>query len=944
MRIFLVLFFYVVALLPVFSFTHMVPFFSLYSPQDYQGGKKNWSITQDKNGYIFVANNACVLRYDGIAWQKIWIKGGERAIRSLYADPDNDRIYVGLYEEFGYLQMLSTGEYSYISLSDSLTDFQMHNDEVWNICKVRGKIYFQTFASFFVYDGQTCKGYAEEHNYLYFMPDREDIYSYLIGEGVHRLDFSTHKFDKEDIPLSLGRIIQLKKQGDSQMIVTENQGLYLREGGLIKRIDSLGDAYPVANRALFTADGMSLLIGSIDQGILCFDLSGELKWCLNHQNGLPDNTVLNLYEDQGGNIWVALNNGIALLQPQSPLRIFCSKNNILGSVFGATLYNGRLFLATNHGVFCSKPDNYTSFSPFGNITSQVWMVRSFDKQLFIGANQLTYILRDDIRYATNPLGGGLALTRATINRKDVLLQGTYTHICLYEKSQEDFWNTGNAIDGFIQPVRFIEVDYQGNVWAAHIYKGLYRLRLNDSLTQVVSQVYYESLSPGINNRIALCKIDNRVVFLDGTQCYLFNDVEQKIMPYVHLNEQLGDFKRAKRIVATTNNRYWFLTDDEIALIEIVQENVKVIDIIDISSFKQLITEDEENIVFLGNGLHLLCLENGYMIYDEKSLKRHPEIARLQLTHVVGSGQGESVNAPLNQMAYFRYNQNRITFCYGFPAFGGSENYQVSYALNSDKIWVSQPKGESITLQNLVPNNYHLKIRIMNNQGEVVDVVHYDFKVTPPFYKSYLAIFFYCILGIFLFFYLRRYIIRHFEFRKKKEIAELLQKQKQEEIQKEQEIIRLQKEKLESELAFKSKELANYAIQELQQKEVLKKIRQEIVNAGLTRLSAGDKQAINKLTHTIDIYLEDNKSWKVFEQNFDLIHEKFFRKLHETYPALTPNDLRLCAYLRLNLTTKEIADLLHISIKGVEVARYRLRKKLSLPGEVTLLTFFLEQGD
>ena len=893
---------------------------------------------------MFIANNSCVLRYDGVNWEKIRIKSGERAIRSVYAEPQSNRIYVGLYEEFGYLSPRPDGSYAYVSLSDSLTGFQMHNDEVWNIFKVNDKIYFQTFASFFVYDGKQCRAHADKHTFLYFMPDRDQIFSYLIGEGVHRLNMTTHEFERVPVPTSLGRIIQLKQVAEGRLIVTENVGIYLQQGDRLKRIDRLGDHYPVANKVLFTEDGKSVLVGSIDQGLLCFDLSGELKWSIDRQNGLPDNTVLNLFEDRDRNIWLALNKGIVLLQPNSPLRFFYSQTKSLGSVFGASLYNNRLFLGTNNGVFYSSTGNFTSFSRFQDINAQIWMIKDFDNQLFIGGNQQTHALWENKHWDINSIGGGLALTRATLNRRDLLLQGTYTQICLYEKQNGAYWDKGKAIEGFIQPIRFLEVDYQQNIWAAHIYKGLYRLRLNDSLTQIESQVYYETLTEGINNRIALCKIDNRVVFSDGTQCYIFNDVEQRIVPYKQLNEQLGDFKKCKRIVAARNNRYWFVTDDGIALVQIVNEQVNVIDVIEIAPFKALMVEDEENIISLGDGLHLLCLENGYVVYDEKYIKPTKHETKLQLTHIVGYGPHQEVRGDIKSAGRFNYNENRIAVYYAFPSFGRNNNYQISYALNSDKLWVSQPKGEPVVLQNLTPGSYQLNLKITDNRDQVIDHIVYEFEITPPFYKSNLAKLIYLIVGLLLFYYLRRLIINRFENRRKKEIAELLERQKQEEVRQEQEIIRLQKENLEAELTFKSKELANYAIRELQQKDVLKKIREEVVNAGLTRVSAGGRHSIEKLTHTIDVYLEDNKSWKVFEQNFDLIHEKFFRNLHDKYPALTPNDLRLCAYLRLNLTTKEIADLLHITVKGVEVARYRLRKKLALPAEVQLLTFFLEQAE
>ena len=69
-------------------------------------------------------------------------------------------------------------------------------------------------------------------------------------------------------------------------------------------------------------------------------------------------------------------------------------------------------------------------------------------------------------------------------------------------------------------------------------------------------------------------------------------------------------------------------------------------------------------------------------------------------------------------------------------------------------------------------------------------------------------------------------------------------------------------------------------------------------------------------------------------------KEFFKKIKSLHPALTSNDLRLCAYLRLNLTSKEIAPLLNISVRSVEIKRYRLRKKMDLTHEQGLVEYIL----
>jgi DNA-binding CsgD family transcriptional regulator len=96
-----------------------------------------------------------------------------------------------------------------------------------------------------------------------------------------------------------------------------------------------------------------------------------------------------------------------------------------------------------------------------------------------------------------------------------------------------------------------------------------------------------------------------------------------------------------------------------------------------------------------------------------------------------------------------------------------------------------------------------------------------------------------------------------------------------------------------------------------------------------------------LVQKIDDNIANQDEWKVFEANFERAHEQFVKNLKENHKDLTPSDLRLCAFLRMNLSSKEIAPLLGISVRGVENHRYRLRKKLNLDLDCNLTDFIIQ---
>src|SRR5690606_5056682 len=105
---------------------------------------------------------------------------------------------------------------------------------------------------------------------------------------------------------------------------------------------------------------------------------------------------------------------------------------------------------------------------------------------------------------------------------------------------------------------------------------------------------------------------------------------------------------------------------------------------------------------------------------------------------------------------------------------------------------------------------------------------------------------------------------------------------------------------------------------------------------------GSKESmeVRSVIKTIDKDISEEDNWNFFKEAFNNADKDFFKKIKSKHPELTSNDLKLCAYLRLNLSSKEIAPLLNISVKSVEIKRYRLRKKMDLPREVNLSDYIL----
>jgi DNA-binding CsgD family transcriptional regulator len=147
-------------------------------------------------------------------------------------------------------------------------------------------------------------------------------------------------------------------------------------------------------------------------------------------------------------------------------------------------------------------------------------------------------------------------------------------------------------------------------------------------------------------------------------------------------------------------------------------------------------------------------------------------------------------------------------------------------------------------------------------------------------------------------------------------------------------MKLKNEKLEIDIESKNRELAISTMSLIKKNEFLSTIKTELQENN-------NPSDLKKVIKIIDNNINNTDDWKLFKEAFDNADKDFLKLVKERHSSLTPNDLKLCAYLRLNLSSKEIAPLLNISPRSVEVKRYRLRKKMDLPPKTSLTNYILD---
>ncbi len=266
-------------------------------------------------------------------------------------------------------------------------------------------------------------------------------------------------------------------------------------------------------------------------------------------------------------------------------------------------------------------------------------------------------------------------------------------------------------------------------------------------------------------------------------------------------------------------------------------------------------------------------------------------------------------------------------------------YQYQLLHYSDQ-WSAWQSDATLDFLNLREGHYTLKLRAKVNDT-VTPVTLVEFSISPPWFRTWWA-----YLGYLLSVALLVYLVGQWQnarLRKQKKLLlqkeqlslrKLADKYEQEALLRKQQQLEYEKELLEQQVKHKNVELAKQA-KENQNKNRLLHILKEKMEEVQHEPALG-KMRWAEMKRLLDLYLETDD--KTFEIQIDELHQAFFKKMREQFPDISLYDLRLCAYLKIGLNSKEIAELLKVLPSSINVSRSRLRKKLNLEHDEDLYGF------
>ncbi|MEX0273431.1 MAG: triple tyrosine motif-containing protein [Flavobacteriaceae bacterium] len=905
-----------------------------HTPFEYGAGNQNWGISQTQNKHIYLANNRGLLEFDGVQW-KLHLSPNGSEIRSVKAV--GSKVYTGCYMEFGYWERNPHGDLTYRSLSQQIKAPLVEDEQFWNIMAVDDWVLFQSLNRIYIYD--TKDGFLEmveaESKRAQMFDLESGIYFQKEGQGVFKIEEGKPVLVTDDVVVRENVVVGLFEVGKRLVFLTEGAKFYFLERDKLQRWQ-IGADKELTDVNVYSSlqlrDG-SIAIGSISNGVYLLDTAGNIALAMNQEQGLNNNTVLSLFEDIDHNLWLGLNIGLSIINLRSPFNEYNDNFGELGVVSTSIVHEGFLYLGTNQGLFHKPINGSGDFTFIENTTGQVWCLRKIDDILFCGHNNGTFVVEADKATLVSSFPGTWEIKPIAANR-DLLLQGNFKGLSVLQR-KNGRWSFRNKVKGFNISSRFFEFIGEHSIMVNHELKGVFILDLDDGFTEVIGETNQHSMGYGAS----LVNYNGDVIYTNSSGVFTFDVDKREFTLDTLLHRKL--FLEGERPVGilvpdTDGKGIWGFGEKSIMHVAPGKfGNEPHIERIPTPSFfrRSLGVLGFESITPLDDGHYLVGISNGFVTLDLEKIK--PRKHQLKITSITKEFHDATPQkVSLETDAEYAYAENNLHFSYSVPEYDKYEEVLYQYRLQGiyDE-WSKWSSDSGVSFKNLPFGEYAFQVRAMVGNTMTENTASYSFAINRPWYWSVTAIIGYCLALGFIIYVTHRQYRGYYRRQQEHLLRENRKKLKRKKLKAEKKIVQIRNEKLKQEIDSKNRELAVSTMSLIKRNEFLNRIKKELVGAK-------DTKDINSVIRIIDRNINSEDDWRYFEEAFNNVDKDFLKKVKRLHPDLTSHDLRLCAYLRLNLTSKEIAPLMNISVRSVEVKRYRLRKKMDLAHETSLTDHIL----
>lgn len=932
------------------------PMVRSYTRHLHGGGTQTWAIARDGDGIMYFGNKNGLLSFDSRNWGLTGVEN-QSTVRSLLVDSAARRLYVGASDEFGYFEADSaTGTGRYVNLAKMLPPSIKQFKEIWRILRLEGSssLWFQADNAIFCYDGSRISTLRVNDRITAAAAINGHLYIATAHGGVSELH-DTRIEPVCTLPVDRHiRICALLPYNSALMAVTDYDGLYIIENGAARPLHTDIDDFLRANQVFCASRSESGMyaFGTVSRGAVITGFNGGRTSYANIETGLQNNTVLTTYFDPDGNLWLGLDNGIDQVLVNSPYYSLLGNSDSHGAGYMSLRAGDLLYLGTNQGLFATPYPDADSADPprlTPILRGQVWDITQIGDEVFVCTDAGVCSGRGlDFRPVDDDIPGSWSV-RPLSRHPGYALVSSYDSFYLLRRDPGGRWTSLGPVAGYSDIGGHFSEDRDGNIWISHWLKGVYRLRIDPSRVRFTALRFFDTEAGLPTNRnVGVIAIDGVPVVTTEGGFYRLAPDGSRMIPDERLDAILG-VAIAPRLHVSPRGDIWCLTGSTATVAARTPDGATRVDTLSFSPVPDCLIPGFDNFNFLSDDRLIISMQEGFFDVGLRRMPHSTRSAGVFFKSIVAQGDSTVTFHPRAMAGPISlpYSLNSLHFDAIAPEYRADKPVLYSFFLESyDADWSPWSESTAKEYTQLHEGDYRMHVRALNPYTRDIDEHVITFSIMPPWYRSTPAKAIYMFLTLMLLFLGYKAVksvslraSRRVASRKEQEIDLMRRHAKEESLLKDYEIADLKGRQLEQDIKHKTEELSNITMNVVRKNEILLDISDR-----LDKLAQGDRspadisRQISRIKALIRENISHDDDWRTFMHNFDAAYEDFTKNLQSRHPGLTPTELRVCCYLKMGLSSKEIAPLFNISYRSVEMTRYRLRKKLGLTRENSLTDY------
>lgn len=892
---------------------------NFYYP-DHKDGEQNWGIDIDADKAIYFGNNNGLLRFNGNDWDLLYPGNIINTVRDVLCH--EGRIYIAGDNLIGYWYCDDRGAFRYHTLFPQLGQCGLKGDTFWSIAHHNGIIYFHSFGNIIIYDISKDKlqRLLPNHHFMGMFPTEDGI---ILQDGDKNIcllkgDKLVPIISQSDLSNKQIRYFKKLKNANAYLIVTIDGEIWLKDKyGLRKNFV----IHPVGNITM-RIEGVDLCeerlaVGTLGDGVYVLNMkTHEVRHIT---NGLKDINIHEVKFSSHDLIWVATDAGVSTIN-LNPQKYLWATTEEIGIFFDAVEYKGLTYIATNRGMY--KNDGMTTEK------LQVrWYPLKFSTikdELLVGTTTDLYKLEKSGNFSRLSSTNGVRQFEYTSDKgQEYLFLRGYSGVTSLRYTPSG-WVFNSFVEGSADYDHIIAENIE-TLWVIDTEQGLQRLHLNEDKSQVISAENFTDID-GMNDfsRVNMVKILNNIYFITPKGLYYYDTRAKR---FISEDKWCGNGLEVtmSSTFPAGRNSFWYATETGVSLFQLSEDSL-VTEREHFLFSNPLIRYDKHfNFSHLSDSLSLVATSKGTLaltrsnspVYDNSYLRVENctywdndslNYARIEASKIELPHSATDININIST------GISNLDILFSYKVIGINDSWSK---------W--QPFGK-VQFAKLPSGIYNLVIR--DNRDREIFL---QLKILPPIWLRAWVIVLYVIVSIGILAAIIIFYMRKRDKQLKKDMEEV-------KWQHEQELQRISMESLKEKVSNQENELKNNMRFLTQKQELISEISAEIERQ---KKELGDRWP-NKMYARLVKILESGASEKdkllSFENYFVEIQKDFLDRLQHTHLELTQSELRLACLIRSNLHTKEIAAIMGIAVRSVELKKYRLKKKINLREEQSLTTF------